>query len=156
MNGKEWGQSYPGGFQEIRGNTFQGGKAEDQCPEENYWIRLEWYNKQGFNREELFLKKVPLKVGKYKVIPFTPNCQMTDPVYAIFFTSIDDGDVLGDTYTILPTYDNFIQVDNYDAYTKEIKGKFQLKFVVETKTSGHVLPDTLQLTEGRFYTKIKP
>lgn len=117
---------------------------------------MEWYSKEGFKREELFLKKIPLKAGKYKVIPYTPNCQMTDPIYAIFYTSISDGDVLGDTYTILPAYDNFVQADNYDAYTKEIRGKFQLKFVVTTKASGHILPDTLQFTEGRFYTKIKP
>lgn len=155
MNGKVWGQSYPNGFQEIRGHTTSGGTNINQCPEESYWILLEWYNKQGFNREELFLKKIPLKAGKYKVIPFTPNCQMTDPIYAIFYTSIDDGDVLGDTYNLLPTYDNFVQVDNYDNYTKEIRGKFQLTFVVATKAYGHFLPDTLRLTEGSFHTKIK-
>jgi len=154
INGKVWGQSYPNGYQEIRGHTTSGGNALNQCPEESYWILLEWYNNKGFLSEDLFLKKIPLKAGKYKVIPLTPNCQMTDPIYATFSTSNDD--VLEDNYTILPTYDNFVQVDNYDTYTKEIRGKFQLKFVVASKSPGHRLPDTLQFTEGRFYTKIKP
>jgi hypothetical protein len=155
MNGKEWGQSYPGGFQEIRGDTFQGGNAEDQCPEENYWISFDWFNKQGFHRENLILKKIPLMPGKYKVIPYSSKCQMIDPIYAIFFTSIDDGDVLGDIYAILPTQDNFVQIDNFDNYTKEIRGKFQLTFVIKDRGSNRILSDTLRFTEGRFHTKIK-
>jgi hypothetical protein len=155
MNGKAWGQSYPEGFQEIRADTFQGGNAEDQCPEESHWISFDWYNNKGFHRENLILRKIPLVAGKYKVIPNPSQCKMTDPVYAMFYTSIDDGDVLGDSYRILSTYDNFVQVDNYDTYTKEIRGKFQLKFVLASKAPRHVLPDTLQFTEGRFYTKIK-
>lgn len=155
MNGKVWGQNYPNGFQEIRGDTFQGGNAENQCLEESHSISFDWFNKQGFHRENLILRKIPLLSGKYKVIPNPSKCKMTDPIYAMFYTSTDDGDVLGDIYTILPTQDNFVQIDNYDNYTKEIRGKFQLTFVIKSIGANHVLPDTLQFTEGSFHTKIK-
>ncbi|HAK77106.1 MAG TPA: hypothetical protein DCR35_02420 [Runella sp.] len=155
INGKVWGESYSGGFQEIRGDTFQGGNAENQCPEESHSISFDWFNKQGFHRENLILRKIPLLSGKHQVIPNPSKCKMTDPIYAMFYTSTDDGDVLGDIYTILPTQDNFVQIDNYDNYTKEIKGKFQLTFVIKSIGGNHVLPDTLRLTEGRFHTKIK-
>ncbi|AXE19804.1 hypothetical protein DR864_19685 [Runella rosea] len=104
MNGSTWGKSYPGGFQEIRGDTFQGGKAEYQYPEKNGWISFDWYNKQGFQLENLILRKHFCLLENIKPsLIHTSNCQTMAPIYAMFYTSTDDGDVAGDTYKILST-----------------------------------------------------
>lgn len=66
-----------------------------------------------------------------------------------------DGDQNKDTYSIDKSADNFIEVQYYNASTKELKGIFQMKLVREgigkvASISYNPRPDTLYITNGIF------
>lgn len=154
MNGEEWNQTYRKGYQVVQGIIAAPGSVAP-CKDEFYYLNTELYTDQGFIRQSLTLMKVPIAKGKYKVQPSVLGyCSDNDSVYGIFYTMIDDGCVSGDVYKILDSADNFLQIDDYNAKSKEIKGAFQLTFVLEREGADHTLPDTLRFTSGKFHTKI--
>ncbi|MCE6990616.1 hypothetical protein [Dyadobacter sp. CY323] len=156
MNGQEWNKTYRNGYQVVQGLTASGAAGSAMpCKREYYIINAELYTSEGYIRQNLYLKKVPIVKGKYKVIPYImDHCNESDPVYGILYTWIDDGCVIGDEYKILESENNFLQIESYNEKSKEIKGTFQLTFVLEREGSDHTLPDTLRFREGKFHTKI--
>ncbi|WP_342084518.1 hypothetical protein [Dyadobacter sp. OTU695] len=77
-----------------------------------------------------------------------------DEPQAALFELLSDGDVAGDSYYTVDSEDNYIQIDNYNEKTKEIKGIFQLTLIAQKPRSSNLLPDTLRLQNGRFHTRI--
>jgi hypothetical protein len=125
------------------------------CPYDFSYLASQLYNSEGFLRQELLFIKIPTIPGHHKIIPYKLNyCDDRDPAYGVLYTSVSDGDVAGDQYQVLSTEDNYIDIEDYNAVSKEIKGTFQVTFTLESKGYGHNLPDTLRFTEGRFHTKI--
>jgi len=156
MNGKEWSKTYKNAYQVTHAVEGKAAKySAVPCQSDFTYIFSNLYNSDGNLRQELIFTKIPLERGHYKIIPFkNGTCNDSDPVYGIFYTSISDGDVAGDVYNVLNSEDNFIEIDDYKVSTKEIKGRFQITFIVESKRYGHYLPDTLRFLNGRFHTKI--
>ena len=155
VNGKKWGERYPGYYQIVRAQKGISGNAIP-CQNEYYFLRSELYNRNAWLREDLNFIKTPLVAGKYKVIDFSFVCNETDPVYGSFYTISDDGDVLQDRYDVLESEDNYIVIDSYDPKTLEIRGSFQVTFIIEMRSLNDPsdLADTLRFTNGIFHTKI--
>jgi hypothetical protein len=153
MNGEPWIRINKKGFQTTRGIIAEYSSAMP-CQGLQYNIFTELYNGEGYITQAMYFIKVPLMKGKYKVDPYVDeSCQLQDPIYSFFDTTIG-GDVSGDYYKILSSEDNFLQVENYNPKSKEIKGSFQVTFVLERAGYGHTLPDTMRFTDGRFFTKM--
>jgi len=76
-------------------------------------------------------------------------------VTAIFDTTVG-GDVSGKSYKVLHSADNYFTLDSYDENTKDMKGTFNVTFVVTSYGDEKDFPDTLRLTEGRFQTRLLP
>ncbi|MDO8367690.1 MAG: hypothetical protein Q7T20_12895 [Saprospiraceae bacterium] len=110
------------------------------------------FNSQGFQREDVFVYKVPEQVGKYPISQ-TEVRDIDSLVGAQFFTVLDDGGVLGDSYSLLEGV-----VDNYVEITK-IKGdqvwaEFQVAFVKVSSNHTPEYPDTIVFTKGKIHTLI--
>ena len=153
VNGMHWNTTYR--------NAYQATYAVDALyssatPCDKYtFLSSELYNELGYLRQSFELVKIPSVKGKFKIVPFqNGHCDESDPVYANLYTWTSDGDVLGDTYNVLTTENNFVEITSYNPDTKEIKGKFEVTFVLERRGSNHILADTLRFQNGHFHTKI--
>lgn len=156
VNKEKWGSIYPGFFQAIRaiGGTY--GTAIP-CQNEYYMISIDLYNNNAFHRESFDFVKVPFTKGKHNITDFNFQCVVDEPVaYGSFWTLGNDGDVSQDNYDVLETEDNYIVIDFYNTNTQEVKGSFQVTFVINRRSANNPssLPDTLRFTNGIFHTKI--
>lgn len=155
VNGKQWNKTYNNAYQATYARDGTYGSA---IPCETYiTLSSELYNEDNYLRQTfLFIKLHPEK-GRYEIVPFVNGyCDEQDPVYANFHTWTSDGDVVGDNYSVLSGEDNFFEIESYNPNTKEMKGKFEVTFVLERQGWGHFLADTLRFKNGRFHTKIIP
>lgn len=113
------------------------------------------YNKQGFLRETLSFEKIPIAKGTYSINPLNyndPLCKDTVAT-ALYGTSQDHGDVALDFYNVIPSPDNYFTINNYNERTKELTGSFEVTFKITTRQDPNS-PDTIRVSNGRFYTKI--
>ena len=105
----------------------------------------------NIRKESFVIYKVPFVSGTYPV-GNTP-IQINDSLVGAGFYYVDD-DVLFGTYKILESdSSSFVTVESYDTLSKEIKGRFDLTFIVDIKPFVDA-PDTIRLRNGVFHTKV--
>ena len=155
VNGKQWNKTYNNAYQAT---YAQEGTYASAIPCKTYTtLASDLYNEDTYLRQTFIFIKLFLKKGRYKIIPFLNGyCDDKDPVYANFYTWTSDGDVFGDSYKVLASEENYVEIESYNSKTKEIWGNFQITFVLEESGPSHVLADTLRFKNGRFHTKIIP
>jgi hypothetical protein len=117
-------------------------------------------NAQGFERESLYITKIPLAVGEFSIKKYTYNnvgCLPDSPdVYSTYNTSQDDGDVGKDNYDILESSKeiNKLVINKYDGKSKYISGEFSATFLLKRNTDGSKRyfgsVDTIRITKARF------
>jgi hypothetical protein len=92
--------------------------------------------------EDLFFAHIPPKPGTYKVSRVVYNPNAPDALSS----------ALG--YDILETANiNEIVVESYDTLSKEIRGTFDVTFIVSGRPYPNS-PDTLRLQDGKFHGKL--
>ncbi len=107
-------------------------------------------------KESLFIQDIPGRLGTYpiKFGHSTPEYNDGIPDSAYGISNYDEG--LGNFYPDTTRSDNFIEVLRYDTLTNEVEGRFQvfmgLRFGPSTLPG---VPDSVFLTEGKFYLKIQ-
>lgn len=149
VNGKDWSKTYKNAYQIIQGWNDNNSIAES-CS-----LISILNSPNGAGRQELSFQNIPCKKGRYTIIKNSPdNNQYSGFVYGAFYTLVSDGDVSGDTYRVLDTEEAYLQIDEIITKTKEIKGTFQVTFVINQPRRHVALPDTLRFLNGRFHTKI--
>lgn len=104
-------------------------------------IFLNEFNQQGFLRGSLDIYRIPNEVGKYELQSNDDSVS-----YSIFFTLLDDGDVLGSAYLLNDNEDNFVEIERKKG--DKVWGNFQVTYYLENGS------DTLVFTNGQFKTKI--
>lgn len=110
------------------------------------------YNEEGILREEWgFLKIILDSTLNQKMYSKTKDLCFNDTLEASYHTLIDDGDVLGSSYTVLNNSDSYFIIEHYDTTTKEISGSFAGTY---EKYDGTATVNTIKVTNGRFHTKI--
>jgi len=149
MNGKDWSKTYENAYQ-----TVQGWHSDDNVAD-TYVIMADLYNPYGARRQELYFQNIPLQKGRYTILKNIPYENKYDRfVYGSLYTLVSDGDVSGDTYDVLDTEESFFQIDEIITKTREVKGTFQVTFVIRKPHYDTALPDTLRFVNGKFHTKI--
>lgn len=114
-------------------------------------LAFHFYDQYGIRRESCSLYKVPLVKGTYPVVN-TPISKKDSLVGGNFFYTEDD--VLYGSYDILESdSSSFVSLLSYDSIMKEVKGKFDLTFIVINKPYPDA-PDTIRLRNGTFHTRI--
>jgi hypothetical protein len=142
----------------LNGNPWQtkwlGAVINDNCNKGSLNFNFNIVNSQGFQREKLSFTNIILKTNSFKIYPpdyANPSCN--DSVSrAAYYTLVDDGMVLKDTYIADGSAANFFTIDKYNAGTKEVWGKFAVTFVILNSRPGS--PDTIRFTNGSYHTKI--
>jgi len=105
----------------------------------------------GILRESCGLYKVPLIKGTYPVVN-TLISKKDSLVGGNFFYT--EADILYGSYDILESdSSSFVTLLSYDSITKEVKGEFDLTFIVKYKPYKEA-PDTIRLRNGTFHTRI--
>ena len=131
--------------------------AQSNEPFDGFTIRVDVYDKWEFQREALFLAKIPYKEQRNLIdtIKASVDTTLTGASYA---TLVDDGDVLGDIFKVYgEKTDNHVTITSYNERTKEVKGEFQVTLIFDKldSRSDPSAPDTIRFTNGKFHTKIK-
>lgn len=123
-------------------------------------VMMEKSTPEGYAREVLYINKIPPNIGTYPVHIFKV-CQENILVGANFHLLGADGDVLLDSYQVLETEDNWVNISSYNANTGEVRGTFQISFVhgsaedvVKREKVVTDFPDTIRFTNGQFHTRI--
>lgn len=158
LNGEPWQISRYQGVKRFGVSHRSFGSAVPCTSYYELWASMirphDKFNPESDEVASLNFVKIPLAPGKYKVIPFTFECDEAIPeVYASFSTRY--GDVSGERYEVLESEDNFLVIDSYEEQSREISGSFQVTFVIQPDARlTHWYPDTLRFTGGTFYSRI--
>jgi len=117
-------------------------------------IIIDVYNEKNFHREDLLFFKIKNEIGNYSITP--SNLYAYDSIPgASYGTSIDDGDVAGDSYDLIEgIVENKLTIDKKKG--DEIWGTFQVA-LIKDKTfppQDPSAPDTVVFTNGKFHTKL--
>lgn len=152
VKGKNWKDCYKNAYQLTHVIKGQPGSAIP-CQSDFLYLTSRLYNNEGLLKQELTFIKVPLARGRYRVVPLQlGHCQDSDPVYG-YLQYLDD-DVLGARYDVFEKDENYIEVEEYNQDTKELKGRFQMTVVFDNHGSTEYPGDTLRFTSGQFHTRL--
>ena len=107
----------------------------------------------GFRRETLHFFRVPLKKGIYEFVKSIAQDSLDSPGVRHLYI-LQDGDVVGDLFTILESEENYIEVLSLEG--DEITAEFQVTFVRDDleSISNPEVPDTIRFTNGYFHTRL--
>jgi hypothetical protein len=138
-------------------NKVRGGFTSDSFDEFVFSFRI--YD--GLNRKAS-LSIGPIKspvMGRKRVVksPYGSGILTSN-----YYTLRDDGDVLCDIYNVYEpdSLNNFIDILAYNPQTKEIRGRFQLTYLIDSTRLATIgrcrttTPDTLRIRSGEFHTKL--
>ena len=118
-------------------------------------ILVEKFNNKGFKREEIYMYKIPMEMGRFN-LDRTDVREVDTLVGSKYFTLQDDGDVGGDSYFLLlnDSIPDFIEITEIDG--KEILGNFQMSFVKDLRygEADPTAPDTIVFLDGKFHTRL--
>ena len=118
----------------------------------NWFIVIDSFDRFNILRQGLTLKKVPFTPGIYPVVNAAP--QLNDSLVGADFTYWEADLALG-YYTVLESdSSSFVTLESYDPTTKELRGTFDLTFIVSHRPYTGA-PDTLRVRNGRFHTKVR-
>ncbi len=106
----------------------------------------------GFRKESLSFSKVPFQPGKSPLVNTFP--QTDDGLAGAHYFILEDDIILGN-YTVLESdSSSFITLTSYDSTSKELKGIFDITFIVDHRPNASY-PDTIRFRNGRFHTRLK-
>lgn len=107
--------------------------------------------------ESFYLADIPFLTGKYKVEK-SANSSMGNSIPQLIIGWVLDHDqVLGSITTDTTDVNNFVEVIRFDSIQHTVEGRFQVHLINYTSsTNGSIypLPDSLRLTDGKFYLKL--
>ncbi|UZS00079.1 hypothetical protein [Chondrinema litorale] len=119
-----------------------------------YILKAHVYNENSFWRETFDIRKLK---ASYEIQPII-SYETSEPekVSSHYNTMIDDGDVVGDIYSLDTTITNhYFQITDYDASKQEITGVFQVSFILTRDDGeGETPPQKLEFTDGKFTVKV--
>lgn len=118
----------------------------------NWLFSIASFDQAGILRESLSVIKVPFTPGTYPIVNSDP--QINDSLVGADFTYWEADLALG-LYKVLESdSSSFVTVDSYDSTTKELRGKFDITFIVAHRPYPGA-PDTLRVRNGVFHTKVR-
>lgn len=124
---------------------------------ESFYLNTKNYPAPGLS-ESLSFSDIPLKTGKYE-IEIQKNSNEGNLIPSVSMGWVLDGDqVLGGLSTDTTKVDNYFEVIHYDSLAQTVEGRFEVFLInhwASTNSSIYPLPDSLALTQGKFYLKLK-
>jgi len=132
-------------------------KASTYCgisnsPRRFFTVAMRTYYQNIVLREAMSFNFIPTNVGKYKIHPMIFPTNIEDTILTShYWFLIDDGDVVGDSYTVDDSVsDNEIEVTYIDTIAGIARGRFKVTFKVDKPKKESYLPDCVEFSEGSF------
>ncbi len=146
---------YTGTASAICNNNEWSALSYTQVTEGGFVIAFDIYNEMGFLRESLSISNLNAVYEEQHIVSTIFN--MSDEQYASYSTVKDDGDVLGDLYLLDTTStNNIIHVTSYDPRKSNIKGTFNLRFILyRDDGEGEPAPEIKEFINGVFKVKVE-
>lgn len=153
---------YGEGKAEIKGNTWKGKtgvfpltdpRYNNCLPDTCISILIQQYNESQELRSKILIHFVPLKLGKFQFNPIEPS--FLDTTYRFTYSEFtSDGDVVTGRYKLTnPDSSYFVNIQELNRQTGDIRGMFRARVVRDTSFIGPY-PDTIIIENGSFYGKI--
>jgi hypothetical protein len=131
------------------------GSGIKNCSTPHYVIAFNHNAKNDSLQEKIYISGLPYnKTGKIPLTYRPPHSDCDSIPTAAFFMS--EVDVTIGNYVLLRKSDSFINVESYNAQTKEVKGTFDVTFVEDGTSikSRNIYPDTIRFNGAKFTAKI--
>lgn len=142
-----WGEASA----EINGRLWTAHPAcfIDRIDKKSIEVHLDSFN-HGYLKEVLIMGFIPAHTGSYQVFKFDINSTM---LYSHLGFWKDDED-LG-LYSILESdsSSNQVTLESYDTLSQEIKGSFNLTYIVEERPYSYS-PDIIRFRNGKFHGRL--
>ena len=153
VNGRRWAKTFKNAYQAVRGSE----DYPDSLNRNKISVYSLLFDHTGSLQEQFYFENIPLKPGRYKIL-HTKNPSGTDSIsVSSSLTTFIDYDVFRDEYEVLNSESNYLQIDQYQVNgNREIKGRFNVTFILKSKREFNSYDDTLRFTNGSFHTKILP
>ncbi|MCE7062654.1 hypothetical protein [Dyadobacter sp. CY343] len=150
VNGRNWEHTYRNAFQAVRAKEEY---VDSTCKRMVIYSLL--FDSGGDLEEELYFTNIPTKTGRYKIMPNRHySCEDSTFIFSqlVAFTNFD---MFRDPYEVVESEDNYLQIDQFQENgNREIKGRFNVTYVLRSPRSANSHEDTLRFTNGTFHTKI--
>ena len=107
--------------------------------------------------ETFSIGDIPLKIGKYKIEALNIGSEGNYVPDALIGWVLDGDQVLGGLNTDESDLNNFIEILRFDSLLNTVEGRFQVHLINDwgsTNGSIYPLPDSMRLTDGKFYLKL--
>ena len=113
------------------------------------------YTYDGVLSEGWGINQIPLKIGKYTVFRHPTGVGgFIGKTTAGFTTIVSDGDVIGDTYRLDESHNNYVEVTTLDTIANKVAGCFELHFVVEQPKKYEYNSEEVCFKNGTFEVDI--
>jgi len=116
-----------------------------------YEIIIDSLDKYGIRRASLSFSKVPFQPGQYPLTNTFP--QTDDGLVGAHYFVLDDDVILGNYAVLESDSSSFITLTSYDSISKELKGVFDITFIVDNRPNASY-PDTIRFRNGQFHTRL--
>lgn len=137
-NGSEWS-----GKIRANKNPFSDTKVD---------ISITRFDDEDIPLDNIVFFKIPLAKSAYHLSNILNQAPDGNQVGAYYFNGYDDE--LYDTYVIAADDStSYIELTDYDSNKGEVRGRFQVKFVIDSKGSLNA-PDSVVFSDGVFHTRI--
>lgn len=113
-------------------------------------IQLDSFVNGFFLKESLTFHAVPRAAGSYDVFKLSEPYDGKTAAYLFYW---EDDVPLGIYHLIEGDTINHLVLESFDSNTKELKGNFELTFLVEHRPYP-TAPDTIRFTNGRFHGRL--
>lgn len=153
VNGRSWEKTFKNAYQAVRGVAQDFG--DTTCKRVYLYSLL--FDSEGVLEEYLYLSDIPTKTGRYRIMSNRDVPCSDSTIATSTFTAFIDFDIFRDRYEVLESADNYLQIEQYqESGNREIKGRFEVTFVLRSPRFYNSYEDTLKFTNGKFHTKILP
>jgi len=108
-------------------------------------------------KETFAIGDIPCRKGKYMIEASTVYHERNYIPDATIFWILDGDQLLGSLETDTIDFNNFIEILHYDSLKQTVEGRFQIHLInYKSSTNGSIypLPDSMRLTDGKFYLKL--
>jgi hypothetical protein len=102
-------------------------------------------------RESLLIAFVPPSIGTYEVY----DNFMQQNIWGVYGRVQDDGETVDAYWSIDTTCLNFIEITQLDLECKEVRGNFEVHFILTTQSlSGILYSERINFLNGKFYNHL--
>ena len=145
-----WGEA----FAKLNGTAWEARTRIDVNKSDGTTININFnrLNKHGLVLDNLYIFKVPLETGKFKLS--LTDVGEDDSLSGSSFYTLIDGDILNDSYELADgEQENYIEVTKIEG--DKIWMEFQMVLAIKRYGQIPKYPDTIRITEGYAKGKVE-